>query len=137
MKNKIVKTLKPTAIAVLMAVALPASAAESLSGSYDTINTPDGFTMTTGDTVISKDGKFVTGGSMQDMNGATLILASENASIETGGRFFMGQGATIKQGEESNLTNLDFQGGNLVWNWDVGAEFRISIKKPELRGLRP
>ena len=24
-----------------------------------------------------------------------------------------------------------------VWNWDVGAEFRISIKKPELRGLRP
>ena len=23
------------------------------------------------------------------------------------------------------------------WNWDVGAEFRISIKKPELRGLRP
>ena len=114
MKNKIVKTLKPTAIAVLMAVALPASAAESLNGSYDTINTPDGFTMTTGDTVISKDGKFVTGGSMQDMNGATLILASENASIETGGRFFMGQGATIKQGEESNLTNLDFQGGNLV-----------------------
>ena len=25
----------------------------------------------------------------------------------------------------------------IVWNWDVGAEFRISIKKPELRGLRP
>ena len=25
----------------------------------------------------------------------------------------------------------------LVWNWDVGAEFRISIKKLELRGLRP
>ena len=24
-----------------------------------------------------------------------------------------------------------------MWNWDVGAEFRISIKKPELRGLRP
>ena len=24
-----------------------------------------------------------------------------------------------------------------LWNWDVGAEFRISIKKPELRGLRP
>lgn len=24
-----------------------------------------------------------------------------------------------------------------AWNWDVGAEFRISIKKPELRGLRP
>ena len=24
-----------------------------------------------------------------------------------------------------------------VWNWDVGAEFRISIKKPELQGLRP
>ena len=23
------------------------------------------------------------------------------------------------------------------WNWDVGAEFRISIKKPELQGLRP
>ena len=27
--------------------------------------------------------------------------------------------------------------GGTVWNWDVGAEFRISIKKPELRGLRP
>ena len=28
---------------------------------------------------------------------------------------------------------------NLVafWNWDAGAEFRISIKKPELQGLRP
>jgi len=24
-----------------------------------------------------------------------------------------------------------------VWNWDVGAEFRISIKKPGLQGLRP
>ncbi|MDR3898270.1 MAG: hypothetical protein Q3X95_03300 [Duodenibacillus sp.] len=24
-----------------------------------------------------------------------------------------------------------------AWNWDVGAEFRISIKKPELQGLRP
>ena len=23
------------------------------------------------------------------------------------------------------------------WNWDAGAEFRISIKKPELQGLRP
>ena len=23
------------------------------------------------------------------------------------------------------------------WNWDVGAEFRISIKKPGLQGLRP
>lgn len=23
------------------------------------------------------------------------------------------------------------------WNWDVGAEFRISIKKLELQGLRP
>lgn len=114
MKHTFVKTLKPTAIAVLMAAALPASAAEALSGSYDTINTPDGFTMTTGDTVISKDGRFVTGGSMQDMNGATLILASENASIETGGRFTMGTGALIKQSQESNLTNLDFKGGNLV-----------------------
>ena len=25
----------------------------------------------------------------------------------------------------------------VCWNWDVGAEFRISIKKPELQGLRP
>ena len=25
----------------------------------------------------------------------------------------------------------------IAWNWDVGAEFRISIKKPELQGLRP
>ena len=25
----------------------------------------------------------------------------------------------------------------LKWNWDVGAEFRISIKTPELQGLRP
>ena len=25
----------------------------------------------------------------------------------------------------------------IVWNWDVGAEFRISIKKPGLQGLRP
>ena len=25
----------------------------------------------------------------------------------------------------------------IKWNWDVGAEFRISIKKPELQGLRP
>ena len=25
----------------------------------------------------------------------------------------------------------------LEWNWDAGAEFRISIKKPELQGLRP
>ena len=25
----------------------------------------------------------------------------------------------------------------VAWNWDVGAEFRISIKKPELQGLRP
>ena len=24
-----------------------------------------------------------------------------------------------------------------LWNWDVGAEFRISIKKLELQGLRP
>gem|GEM_PF-2838709 len=23
------------------------------------------------------------------------------------------------------------------WNWDVGAEFRISIKTPELQGLLP
>ena len=23
------------------------------------------------------------------------------------------------------------------WNWDVGAEFRISIKRPGLQGLRP
>lgn len=114
MKHTFVKTLKPTAIAVLMAAALPASAAEALSGSYDTINTPDGFTMTTGDTVISKDGRFVTGGSMQDMNGATLILESENASITTGGSFFMGAGATIKQSEDQNLTNLDFQGGKIV-----------------------
>ena len=26
---------------------------------------------------------------------------------------------------------------NSAWNWDVGAEFRISIKKPGLQGLRP
>ena len=26
---------------------------------------------------------------------------------------------------------------NIPWNWDVGAEFRISIKKLELQGLRP
>ena len=25
----------------------------------------------------------------------------------------------------------------IIWNWDVGAEFRISIKKPGLQGLRP
>ncbi len=24
-----------------------------------------------------------------------------------------------------------------TWNWDVDAEFRISIKKPGLQGLRP
>lgn len=114
MKRTCYKTLKPVAIAALLAISLPADAATALSGSYDTINTPDGFTMTTGDTVISRDGKFVTGGSMQDMNGATLILASENASIETGGRFTMGTEASIKQSEESNLTNLDFKGGKLV-----------------------
>lgn len=114
MKRTCYKTLKPVAIAALLVISLPADAATALSGSYDTINTPNGFTMTTGDTVISRDGKFVTGGSMQDMNGATLILASENASIETGGRFTMGTGASIKQSEESNLTNLDFKGGQLV-----------------------
>ena len=114
MKRTCYKTLKPVAIAALLVISLPADAATALSGSYDTINTPDGFTMTNGDTVISRDGKFVTGGSMQDMNGATLILASENASIETGGRFTMGTGASIKQSEESNLTNLDFKGGQLV-----------------------
>ena len=26
---------------------------------------------------------------------------------------------------------------SVEWNWDVGAEFRISIKKPGLQGLRP
>ena len=33
------------------------------------------------------------------------------------------------------ITSLD--NDDEMWNWDVGAEFRISIKKPELRGLRP
>ena len=114
MKLIITKTLKPTLLAASLVLAFPAIAAEALSGSYETINTPDGFTMSTGDTVISEDGKFVTGGSMQDMNGATLILKSENASIKTGGRFFMGSGATIKSGENADLVNLDFVGGNIV-----------------------
>ena len=32
---------------------------------------------------------------------------------------------------------LDEYRDQIEWNWDVGAEFRISIKKPELQGLRP
>ena len=37
------------------------------------------------------------------------------------------------------LQNLAFRNGLPMasWNWDVGAEFRISIKKPGLQGLRP
>lgn len=114
MKHTYTTTLKPAALAALLIFALPVGASQHLSGSYETINTPDGFTMSTGDTVTSEDGRFVTGGSQQDMNGATLILANENASITTGGDFFMGEGATIKQSEESNLTNLDFTGGSLT-----------------------
>ena len=33
------------------------------------------------------------------------------------------------------ITSLD--NDDEMWNWDVGAEFRISIKKPGLQGLRP
>ena len=40
-----------------------------------------------------------------------------------------------------NRNDLDkffvFREPSIIWNWDVGAEFRISIKKPGLQGLRP
>lgn len=112
-------TLRVTriAFATLCAVSSAAAmaAATSLSGEYDTINTPDGFTIGNDVTVVSNDGKFVTGGSMQDVNaGATLILASENASIETGGRFFVGSNAVIKQAEDEDLLNLSFNGGAMT-----------------------
>ena len=46
----------------------------------------------------------------------------------------------IREAIEKAITSLWEAGSHIrgdVWNWDVGAEFRISIKKPELRGLRP
>jgi len=40
--------------------------------------------------------------------------------------------------EGEGIVNGDFVAFQITaWNWDVGAEFRISIKKPELQGLRP
>ena len=48
--------------------------------------------------------------------------------------------AELTESSEERRFVVDFE--NLfvianVWNWDVGAEFRISIKKPGLQGLRP
>ena len=127
MKLIITKTLKPTLLAASLVLAFPAIAAEALSGSYETINTPDGFTMSTGDTVISEDGKFVTGGSMQDMNGATLILKSENASIKTGGRFFMGSGATsLFKSNAGNLWKHFFKTGDFSF-LEVYFLFSLSL----------
>lgn len=53
MKHTYTTTLKPAALAALLIFALPVGASQHLSGSYETINTPDGFTMSTGDTVTS------------------------------------------------------------------------------------
>ena len=45
-------------------------------------------------------------------------------------------GSAIGQNNE-HTESIGICDPTMEWNWDVGAEFRISIKKPELRGLRP
>lgn len=113
MKNKIVKTLKPTALAALLVFALPASAWDAINGEQPTWNTPDGFAIGNGSTVISRDGKFVSGGSHHDIDaGGTLILASENAEIDAGGSWNVG--GQILQGQDQALTNLSFKNGGMV-----------------------
>ena len=103
-------SLKPVAFATLFALSGSVYAATALNGSYETIYTPDGFTIS--GTVTSEDGKFVTGGATQDMGaGNTLYLNSENAEITTGGNFFVGAGSQIKQNAETNLKNLTVNGG--------------------------
>ena len=44
------------------------------------------------------------------------------------------QRQAIEQFFRTYGAGMDFDAS---WNWDVGAEFRISIKKPGLQGLRP
>lgn len=103
-------SLKPVAFATLFALSGSVYAATALNGSYETIYTPDGFTIS--GTVTSEDGKFVTGGATQDMGaGNTLYLNSENAEITTGGNFFVGTGSQIKQNADTNLKNLTVNGG--------------------------
>ena len=113
MKHTLVNTLKPTALAALLVFALPASAWDAISGEQPTWNTPDGFAIGNGSTVISQDGKFVSGGSHHDIDaGGTLILASENAEIDAGGSWNVG--GKILQAQDKALTNLTFKNGGMV-----------------------
>ena len=113
MKHTLVNTLKPTALAALLVFALPASAWNAISGERPTWNTPDGFAIGNGSTVISQDGKFVSGGSHHDIDaGGTLILASENAEIDAGGSWNVG--GKILQAQDKALTNLTFKNGGMV-----------------------
>lgn len=113
MKHTFVKTLKPTALAALLVFALPVSAWDAINGEQPTWNTPDGFAIGNGSTVISQDGKFVSGGSHHDIDaGGTLILASENAEIDAGGKWNVG--GQILQGQDQALTNLSFKNGDMV-----------------------
>lgn len=128
---------KPLAVATLMAISGSAFASTVLDGVYETIYEPDGFVINTGSTVTSADGKFVTGGSEQDMNGATIYLSSENAEITTGGRFFAGSGAQIKQDADTNLKNLTFAGGSLTLSGadlTVDGTLTYSSGRPEEAG---
>lgn len=113
MKHTFVKTLKPTALAALLVFALPVSAWDAINGEQPTWNTPEGFAIGNGSTVISQDGKFVSGGSHHDIDaGGTLILASENAEIDAGGKWNVG--GQILQGQDQALTNLSFKNGDMV-----------------------
>ncbi len=44
---------------------------------------------------------------------------------------------TAAEIEDQGKAPDSFDAETVRWNWDVGAEFRISIKKPGLQGLRP
>ena len=69
-----------------------------------------------------------------DLQQVKDFTLSSGAEITFDGRLGMsGVGADV-------LGQLDVDGTLTLesgWNWDVGAEFRISIKKPGLQGLRP
>jgi len=130
-------TLKPVVFATLLALSGSVLAATALEGSYKTINTPDGFTLS--GTATSEDGKFVTSGSVQDINaGSNLYLSSENAEItNNGGMFFVGENAQIKQNADSNLTNLTYTGGRLALSGsDLVVENTMSFSsaRPEEGG---
>lgn len=134
--------LKPAVYATLAAFSASVFAAGATiledNKVYDTINTPDGFVIQSNSTVTSADGKFITGGSRQEIDpNGKLYLNNENAEITTGGSFFVSEDAQIKQNSKNNLKNLTFAGGAMTLSnahLAVDGTLTYSSGRPEESG---